>query len=199
MWDNVFESCRLVIEKALEEKRQSIDSQGVFIVAIDGMCGSGKSTIAGMLQKHFECSLFHMDDFFLQPHQRTAERLALPGGNVDYERFQKEVLDRIEDKGGLKFRKFDCGTFSLMPEEYVAYSELVIIEGAYSCHPYFGDVQNVKIFLESSSEGQLKRIALRNGPERLKMFQEKWIPMETRYFETYDIKEQCICIRVDEA
>ena len=198
MWDKVFENCRREIEKQFEEKRQRSGSQEVFVVAIDGMCGSGKSTIAEMLQEYFGCSLFHMDDFFLQPHQRTAERLKQPGGNVDYERFQKEVLDHIADREGLNLQKFDCRTFSLRPQEHVTYNDLVIIEGAYSCHPYFGDVQDVKIFLESSSEGQLKRIALRNGPEKLKMFQERWIPMESRYFETYHIKKQCICICVDE-
>ena len=198
MWDKVFENCRREIEKQFEEKRQRSGSQEVFVVAIDGMCGSGKSTIAGMLQEYFGCSLFHMDDFFLQPNQRTAGRLEQPGGNVDYERFQKEVLDHIADKEGLNLQKFDCSTFSLRPQEHVAYNDLVIIEGAYSCHPYFGDVQDVKIFLESSSEGQLERIALRNGPEKLKMFQERWIPMESRYFETYHIKEQCIGICVDE-
>jgi hypothetical protein len=31
--------------------------------------------------------LFHTDDFFLQPHQRTRERLESVGGNIDYERF----------------------------------------------------------------------------------------------------------------
>lgn len=35
--------------------------------------------------------LSHMDDFYLQGRQRTYERLNEVGGNVDYERFAKEV------------------------------------------------------------------------------------------------------------
>ncbi len=189
MWDNVFEICRQEIETRLDGK--------VFLVAIDGMCGSGKSTVAKRLQEYFGCSLFHMDDFFLQPHQRTLGRLIEPGGNVDYERFQEEVLDHLTDQEGLMMRRFDCGTFSLTPAVHVPYNRMVIIEGAYSAHPYFGDVQDVRIFLESSREGQLQRILERSGPEKLKRFQEVWIPMEERYFETFGIREKCRCVNVD--
>ena len=42
------------------------------IVAIDGRCGSGKTTLAARLQKDLYCRVFHMDDFFLRPQQRTA-------------------------------------------------------------------------------------------------------------------------------
>ena len=59
------------------------------IVAIDGKCTSGKTTLAGRLAEIYDCNVFHMDDFFLRPEQRTAERFAEVGGNVDYERFQE--------------------------------------------------------------------------------------------------------------
>ncbi|MBQ4050287.1 MAG: hypothetical protein IJD13_01520, partial [Oscillospiraceae bacterium] len=61
-------------------------------VAIDGSCASGKSTLAAALTERYDCNLFHLDDFFLRPEQRTPERFAEVGGNVDYERFQEEVL-----------------------------------------------------------------------------------------------------------
>ena len=193
MWDKVFESCK----KEIINKMSAWDetSNEVFLVAIDGMCGSGKSTVGRKLQEYFECSLFHMDDFFLQPHQRTPERLAQPGGNVDYERFQTEVLERLADREGLKYRPFDCSVFALSGERYVPFNKMVIVEGAYSVHPYFKNVQNVKIFFESTKEGQLERIAKRNGPQQLKMFQERWIPMEEKYFETFHIENICdICL-----
>ena len=34
-------------------------------VAIDGMCGSGKSTLGQALKDHYGCNLFHMDDFYV--------------------------------------------------------------------------------------------------------------------------------------
>ena len=62
------------------------------LVALDGRCGAGKTTLARRLQTELGCRVFHMDDFFLRPEQRTAERLARPGENVDHERFLAEVL-----------------------------------------------------------------------------------------------------------
>ena len=62
------------------------------IMAIDGKCNSGKTTLASKLAEIYDCNVFHMDDFFLRPEQRTPERFAEVGGNVDYERFWEEVL-----------------------------------------------------------------------------------------------------------
>ena len=62
------------------------------LVAVEGGSASGKTTLAALLARVYDCSVFHMDDFFLRPEQRTGERLAEPGGNVDRERFAEEVL-----------------------------------------------------------------------------------------------------------
>ena len=43
-------------------------------------------------RQQLDCNVIHMDDFYLQPHQRTTKRMREPGGNVDYERFETEVL-----------------------------------------------------------------------------------------------------------
>lgn len=161
-----------------------------FLIAIDGMCGSGKTTLANYLAKELNASLFHMDDFFLQPHQRTEERLSEPGGNVDYERFKEEVLDHLADACGITFRPFNCQEWKLADKAVtVPYNNIMIVEGSYSHHPYFGDVYDVKLFLEISAEEQKKRIIARDGKDIWPMFEEKWIPMENKYFETFKIKE----------
>ena len=60
--------------------RQRIDEllsrQGRVLVAIDGKCASGKTTLAARLAECYDCNVFHMDDFFLRPEQRTEERYA---------------------------------------------------------------------------------------------------------------------------
>ena len=67
------------------DRRLAEDSR--LTVVIDGMCGSGKTTLAALLEKVYGCTIFHMDDYFLRPEQRTAERYAERGGNVDRERY----------------------------------------------------------------------------------------------------------------
>jgi hypothetical protein len=36
----------------------------------------------------------------------------------------------------------------------------------------------------------MRRILIRNGERMAKMFAERWIPMEERFFSTYHIQEQ---------
>lgn len=161
-----------------------------FLIAIDGMCGSGKTTLGNTLAKELNASLFHMDDFFLQPHQRTEARLSEPGGNVDYERFKEEVLDHVAHESGVTFRPFSCHEWKLADKAVsVPYNDIIIVEGSYSHHPYFEDIFNIKIFLEISVEEQKKRIIARDGKDIWPMFENKWIPMENKYFEEYKIKE----------
>ena len=83
------------------------------IVAIDGNCTSGKTTLANQLAANYDCNIFHMDDFFLRPEQRTPERFSEVGGNVDYERFLAEVLIPLKLGKPFSYRPFDCSTFEL--------------------------------------------------------------------------------------
>lgn len=179
-----------VIEQALAETALT----DVVIIAIDGVCGGGKSTLGEALAAKYECNLFHMDDFFLRPEQRTRERYEEPGGNVDYERFQEEVLSRLSDEGGLSCRPFCCHTMAFGETVRVQKRRLNIIEGAYSCHPYFGDVYQARFFVEASPEVQRKRLLAREGRERYQRFVREWIPMENRYFESFAIRRQCVCV-----
>ena len=156
------------------------------IVAIDGKCTAGKTTLAGKLAALYDCNLFHMDDFFLRPAQRTPERFAEVGGNVDYERFMEEVLTPLKAGKAFSYRPFDCGTFTLAEPVSVVPKKLNIIEGTYSNHPYFGDPYDLKIVLTIDDQTQRERILQR--PAFLhKRFFEEWIPMENRYFDTLGI------------
>ena len=159
------------------------------IVAIDGPCASGKTTLAARLGEHYGCNVFHMDDFFLRPEQRTAQRFAEPGGNVDYERFKEEVLEPLAAGKSFSYRPFDCSTFTLAQPVAVTPGKLIIIEGSYSHHPYFGEPYDLKVFLRVTPELQRERILRR--PEFLhQRFFRDWIPMEEHYFQTFGIWEQ---------
>lgn len=164
------------------------------VVAIDGGCGSGKSTLGRVLEEIYSCNLFHMDDFFLRPEQRTPERFAEPGGNVDYERFKEEVLDHLSDLSGFTYQVYNCGIQALDQYVTVPYKKLNIIEGAYSQHPYFGNPYHLKFLCKISKEEQVSRIMKRNGPEMLERFKTVWIPMENQYFETFEIEKDSLTI-----
>ncbi len=76
-------------------------------IAIEGNCGSGKSTLADIIASKYDCNIFRMDDFFLRPEQKTAERLIETGGNIDYERFVAEIASKLKTLHEIKFTDDD--------------------------------------------------------------------------------------------
>jgi uridine kinase len=160
------------------------------IFAIEGRCASGKTTLAKQMQKKYEGNLFHMDDFFLQPVQRTPARLAEPGGNVDYERFYIQVLTPLTRGECFSYRPYDCGTLAMGKEINVNAHPVNIIEGTYSMHPTLQPAYNGKIFLSVDKNTQLKRLKERS-PHLLDRFIGEWIPMEEMYHSTFNIKGMC--------
>lgn len=166
-------------------------AQGRVTLAIEGGSASGKTTLSKLLSQVYDCTVFHMDDFFLRPEQRTPERFAEPGGNVDRERFLEEVLEPLSKNETIQYRRFDCSMFTILPSEEKVPSALNIIEGAYSMHPELAGYYNLSAFLEISPKLQQERIAKRNSPELAKRFFSEWIPMEQKYFDSLKVKEQC--------
>ena len=161
------------------------------LIAIDGSSGSGKSTLAQLLKDVYGATLVHMDDFFLQMHQRTKERFETPGGNVDHERFFEEVLLPMSRGETFLYRPFDCSRMAVGKGTEIAPGKLCIVEGSYSLHPALESEYDLKIVLSISPAAQAERILKRNGPQMLGRFMNEWIPMENLYFEATRIKDRC--------
>lgn len=166
-------------------------ANGNAIIAIEGGAASGKTTLSGILAEVYDCNVFHMDDFFLRPEQRTSERFAEIGGNVDRERFLEEVLEPLKRGDAVCYRPFDCGKWALGEPITVEPKKLTVVEGVYSMHPDLADCYDYSVYLDISPEYQRERIQERNSPAFAKRFFEEWIPLENRYFEGMRVKERC--------
>ena len=181
-------------EKALEEVRklcERLRRDGCALLAIDGRCGSGKTTLAEYLHQKYECPVIHMDDFYLPKNHRTKERLQIPGGNVDWERFLQEVLRPLRTGKPAVYRPYYCKENTFGEPKTACPGPLTIIEGSYSLHPSLRVFYDDEVFLTVSKEEQERRILKRSNPEILKIYKENWIPMEERYFSNYRIEEGC--------
>lgn len=161
------------------------------VVAIEGRCASGKSTMAAAIKARLGLPVVHMDDFFLRPEQRTEERYAQPGGNIDHERFRAEVLDPLFAGRTPVYRPYRCRTGELGEPIVLEPSPVVVVEGSYSCHPALWDYYDRRVFVTVDPEEQLRRIARRDGPEQSKLFRGRWIPLEERYFSAYRVEDRC--------
>lgn len=173
----------------LEELILELEEIPSFVLAIDGMCASGKSTLASYLQQRLDAHVFHMDDFFLPMHKRTSERLLEPGGNVDYERFLETVLIPLSQKQTVYYQPFDCSVMQLnQTVQEISYHSRNIIEGSYALRPEFIPYYTHYVVLAITPKLQIERIKKRN-PNQITQFQHIWIPLENKYFQYYHIYE----------
>ena len=160
------------------------------VIGIDGRAASGKSTMADGLAKIFKTVPISTDDFFLPGELRTDKRLDEPGGNVQYERFAKEVIPKLKGEQTLSYRRFNCKTMDFDEPKTIPITRFMVIEGAYCHHPYFGEYLDVKVFSDVTHDAQMERITQRNGEQIAEIFRNKWIPMEEKYFNANKIKEK---------
>ena len=170
------------IDRKLREKK-------TLIVAIDGRCASGKTTLAQKLQDHYICNVVHMDEFFLRPEQRTPQRFAAAGENVDHERFLAQVLLPLSRGETVTYRPFRCDTQTLAEPITLSAHPLTIVEGSYSFHKNLRNLYDLRIYLQIDPVTQMERIQKRNGREMAEIFRTRWIPMEENYFQNFNIRQ----------
>lgn len=171
--------------KAADKLMES--DKDTFIIAIDGDCASGKSTLGKLMAEVYGANLFSADDYFLPAELRTPERLGEPGGNMHRERLKEEILDPIRRGDSAVIRRFSCHTMTLGEREEFPRRRVNIVEGSYCQHPELSGSYDMKIAVRTGSKTQLERIALRDGEASLESFKTRWIPMEKRYFEHFGI------------
>lgn len=181
--------------------QQRLAQSGRVILALDGDCGGGKTTLAALVAPLFQATVIPMDDFFLPENLRIAERLAQPGGNVHFERFQTEVLERLSHETPFAYARYDCQTGTMVPQT-VSPAPVILIEGSYSHHPAFQQEYEklgvMRIFVAVEEQEQLSRLENRN-PALLSRFQREWIPLEKTYFQAYHIREKAEIVLISEA
>ena len=176
------------------------------ILAIDGRCGSGKSSLGRALEEVFSCTLVHMDDYYMPLERREKDWLDIPAGNMDLERFRAEVLEPARRGEEICYRPFDCQKGALGEGRMLPRSALVVVEGSYSHHPVLKDCYDRTVFLTCEKQEQVRRLKEREG-DYFPRFEQLWMPLEERYFRAFSImegadliadtgKEGVVCIRM---
>lgn len=166
-----------------------LDINEKIIIAIDGKCTSGKTSLASEFLKCYDCNVFHMDDFYLPFELRTDETMKKIGGNIDFERLINEVINNIKSDNGFKYGIFNCADGEISNYITVEPKKINIIEGVYCMHPYIKNIYNMKLFLDISEEEQLIRLKHRN-PDKFDQFVNVWVPRENIYFDSMNINEE---------
>ena len=159
------------------------------LVALDGRCGSGKTTLAAQLAERFPGSRTILtDDYYLPPAQRVPGWETLPCANMDLKRLRAEVLNPARAGQPFSYLAYSCREGAYLPPVSCQPARLVIVEGSYSHHPALADCYDLRVFVTCSKAEQTRRLQAREGA-RYPAFAQRWIPLEEGYFAKYSIEE----------
>ena len=161
-----------------------IENSNWKIIAIDGRCTAGKTTLAEIIAKNLKSKIVHMDDYYLPFYMRTDKIMDAIGGNIDFDRIINEIIIPFRNNKEAWCYPYDCHSNSYKEKYVIKPYELLIIEGTYSCHPKLMIYYDYKIFLDINSSEQERRLIKRN-PDKLEIFKKVWIPREEKYFKKY--------------
>ena len=160
------------------------------VLALDGRCGSGKTTMATALAEQFPDSIvLHTDDFYLPPADRVPGWEQTPCANMDLARLRDEVLAPARAGKPVPYRAYCCREGTYRPAQLLPAQPLVILEGSYSHHPLLTDCETLRVFVTCSQAEQTRRLRAREGA-RYANFVARWIPLEEGYFAQYGIEER---------
>ena len=177
------------MDELYETIRRGLRENGKLLLAIDGRCGCGKSTLAAQLAADFGGAVFHMDDFYLPFAMRRPDWREHVAENMDLERVRAEILLPLRRGETVIYRAYDCAEDCFLPERVIAPTPLAIVEGSYSQHPRLRAFYDLCLFVTASPEIQRARLLAREG-EHFAAFANTWIPLEERYFAAFSIEER---------
>ncbi|MDR1124083.1 MAG: uridine kinase [Elusimicrobiota bacterium] len=162
-------------------------NQKPFLLAIDGRCAAGKTSLAAVLCKTSGAPVIHTDDFYLPLNARGGAYT--PAAHMDIARLETEVLKPARAGGRINFRPYDCREDkTLAPVEIETQNApLIIVEGCYGLHPRLAPYYNYKLFMTAEPAAQQRRVIKRGGPRAWPAFRDIWIPAEELYFSSYNI------------
>jgi uridine kinase len=155
-----------------------------FVIAIDGIGTSGKTTLAAEMSRRLGAEVVHMDDYFLPFEERDKTRMKGAMGNIEWERLENEILGNL-GKSTVLSPAYDCRSASYGPDREYDLSKTVIIEGVSSLRRELQDYYDLKLFLRITPDERLRRIERRDPEWKRRKWRSEWIPLEDAYFSAH--------------
>lgn len=130
-----------------------------FIIAIDGLGGAGKSSLARSIvasvpeAKHFEYDWFHLPKAEVRDDSR-----------YDYSRLQREVLEPFrQGQRSFEFLRYNWGYLSGSPDGFAAEPvrvsdvDILVLEGCGVLTPILSECYDIRIWVDTPAEEALAR------------------------------------------
>jgi phosphoglycolate phosphatase len=180
--------------------------EGRFIVGINGVDTSGKTTFTKELKKYLEIEGHHVeslsiDDFHNESKIRYRNSDPVEGyindafDLVNLEHFLDEIKNKKIENKRVKHLDLETDKFSKTKDYFFRNDTIVLLEGVLLYRPPIEKYVDLKIFLDISFEEVLKRAKKRDIPkygiEFLEKYKKKYIPIQKKYLKENNVKEKC--------
>jgi len=151
----------------------------VFVLAIDGHGGSGKTTIATEVARLTGAALVHTDDFFAESALAPGIQRAMTS-YYDWRRLREQAILPLRSRRRASFRRVNwdtgggpAGVATVDP------ADLIVVEGVFSAAPELADQVDRAVFIDTPEPERLRRVRGRIAPED---WDEDWLRAEQAYF-----------------
>lgn len=162
------------------------------LIAVDGLGGAGKSTLASALAsdlnktgQHVE--IVHFDDFYLQSKIRPsgvgAEKPV--GGDFDWQRLRDQVLIPLRDGLPATYERYDWNKDALAERIQVLPNVIVIVEGVGSSRIELASFYDLRVWVDCPRQLRLNRGIARDGEHSRERWELDWMPSEDRYLSEH--------------
>lgn len=163
-----------IFQELVEKINFLVNKKNSILIAIDGLGGSGKTTIAKKLKDKFpKVVIVEMDDFY-SPEIKKA----------DHKRLLEQVINPLKNNQIAQYQVFDWKNNKLINTDPILPDSMVIIEGVFSLHEELIDNYDIKIWVEYPQQLGIERGVKRDGEEYRNKWENEWGPMEKNYKET---------------
>jgi uridine kinase len=161
------------------------------LIAIEGRCASGKTSLSALIEAVYGATVLHMDDFFLSEAQKAAGVKA-PVANIDGERLLA-ALGPLTRGEPFEYRRYDCQKGKYLPPKTITPADVLVVEGVYCLHPALRQPYDLSVFMTVDPQTQRQRLAARN-PDLFDKFRTLWIPQEENYIAAFNVQEGCMVL-----
>jgi len=135
---------------------EKLDSTQSIILAIDGVAGSGKTTLASRLCNDLKsCQVVHMDDLYAGWNDPLSQRLTA--------RVIRELLEPFNQQLPIRYQKFDWMLNRFDKFADIKASNILILEGVGSGQREFREYLTKTIWVEYDPKQGFDRVIARDG------------------------------------
>jgi phosphoglycolate phosphatase-like HAD superfamily hydrolase/uridine kinase len=193
----IFDRRRPIFDLIADDVKRKKAKDKAYIIGVNGIDCSGKSTFAKALEEHFRAGnhptqLISIDEFHFPKSIRysgpdQAENYYTKSFNI--ERLKDKLLKPIHEKGAVSTRldllDLDADQYTSSKRYSVSPDTIVILEGVFLFRPELAPYLDYKIYLDINFEESKRRAPIRDNTASLDKYDTKYHPAQARYIEEY--------------